>query len=69
MTWLPRKGREPGAPVPGPFLPFQVVVTSSLTIGAPPTQALVISGPNTGGKTVALKAFGLLAAYGAGGVC
>jgi DNA mismatch repair protein MutS2 len=37
----------------------QVVVPSTLTI-APPTKALVISGPNTGGKTVALKAFGLL---------
>jgi DNA mismatch repair protein MutS2 len=35
-------------------------VASDLTI-APPSRALVISGPNTGGKTVALKAFGLLA--------
>jgi DNA mismatch repair protein MutS2 len=37
-----------------------VVVASDLVL-APPTRALVISGPNTGGKTVALKAFGLLA--------
>ena len=36
-----------------------VVVASDLMI-TPPTRALVISGPNTGGKTVALKAFGLL---------
>ena len=35
-------------------------IPSDLTI-APPTRALVISGPNTGGKTVALKATGLLA--------
>ena len=34
-------------------------IPSDLTI-LPPTRALVISGPNTGGKTVALKAFGLL---------
>jgi DNA mismatch repair protein MutS2 len=37
-----------------------VVVASDLVI-VPPARALVISGPNTGGKTVALKAFGLLA--------
>jgi DNA mismatch repair protein MutS2 len=36
-----------------------VVIASDLML-APPSRALVISGPNTGGKTVALKAFGLL---------
>jgi len=43
------------SPASGP----PVVVGTDLTI-SPPARALVISGPNTGGKTVALKAFGLL---------
>ncbi len=37
-----------------------IVIPSDLLV-TPPARALVISGPNTGGKTVALKAFGLLA--------
>jgi DNA mismatch repair protein MutS2 len=42
-----------------PDTPRHVVVSSDLLI-VPPARALVISGPNTGGKTVALKAVGLL---------
>lgn len=43
------------------------VVASDLLI-LPPHRALVISGPNTGGKTVALKAVGLLAAMAQSGI-
>jgi DNA mismatch repair protein MutS2 len=42
-------------------------VASDLAI-LPPHRALVISGPNTGGKTVALKAFGLLAVMAQSGL-
>jgi len=39
---------------PGRVIPVDILI-------APPTKTLIISGPNTGGKTVALKAAGLLA--------
>lgn len=42
-------------------------IASDLEI-LPPHRALVISGPNTGGKTVALKAFGLLAVMAQSGL-
>lgn len=42
-----------------PNLPERVIPVDILL--APPTRTLIISGPNTGGKTVALKAAGLLA--------
>jgi DNA mismatch repair protein MutS2 len=45
---------DPGSRIPDP-VPVDILLT-------PPTRILVITGPNTGGKTVALKTAGLLAA-------
>ncbi len=46
--------------------PAQVIASDLLV--SPPARALIISGPNTGGKTVALKAFGLLALMAQSGI-
>ncbi len=51
---IDRSERAAGAAGPAVVIPSDLIME-------PPTRALVISGPNTGGKTVALKAFGLLA--------
>lgn len=53
--------------VPAEMSPDVFAVASDLLI-QPPNKALVISGPNTGGKTVALKAFGLLAVMAQAGL-
>jgi DNA mismatch repair protein MutS2 len=51
-----------------PLLAMRNSVVASDLLITPPKRALVISGPNTGGKTVALKAAGLLAAMAQSGI-
>lgn len=62
-----RGARHPLLIVRGMGTTTSVVIASDLLI-QPPHHALVISGPNTGGKTVALKAFGLLAVMAQSGL-
>ncbi|MDH4017827.1 MAG: hypothetical protein OEV20_10855, partial [Actinomycetota bacterium] len=59
----PEVGRDGVLELPGlrhPLLPIEACVANDLRIGAS-FSVLVISGPNAGGKTVALKAMGLAA--------
>lgn len=51
-----------------PLLAMKAGVVASDLLILPPQRALVISGPNTGGKTVALKAVGLLAVMAQSGI-
>jgi DNA mismatch repair protein MutS2 len=53
----------PGTPHPAPLTPVPVNILLT-----PPIRILVIAGPNTGGKTVALKTAGLLAVMAQSGL-
>jgi DNA mismatch repair protein MutS2 len=52
---------DPGSRIPENPVPVDILLT-------PPTRILVITGPNTGGKTVALKNAGLMAAMAQAGL-
>ena len=52
---------DPGSRIPENPVPVDILLT-------PPTRILVITGPNTGGKTVAIKTAGLLAAMAQAGL-
>jgi DNA mismatch repair protein MutS2 len=63
---LARDGRIEFRDARHPILTVTATPTDLLIV--PPTRALVISGPNTGGKTVALKAVGLLSVMAQAGL-
>ncbi len=59
--------REARHPLLVHSLGFEKVISNSISVGAD-RQLVIISGPNTGGKTVAMKTIGLLAVMGSAGM-